>query len=50
LAVLSGFYLFVRMTFQLLCWLKCPEYAKKMYTHFKKGKNCITIVMLNIYR
>jgi hypothetical protein len=30
-----------------------PEYtegAQKMYTHFKKGKNCIKIVILNIYR
>jgi hypothetical protein len=25
------------------------EDAKKMYTHFKKGKNCIKIVILNIY-
>jgi hypothetical protein len=25
------------------------EGAKKMYTHFKKGKNCIKIVILNIY-
>jgi hypothetical protein len=23
------------------------EGAKKMYTHFKKGKNCIEIVILN---
>jgi hypothetical protein len=26
------------------------EGAKKMYTQFKKGKNCIKIVILNIYR
>jgi len=26
------------------------EGAKKMYTHFKKGKNCIQIVILNLYR
>jgi len=26
------------------------EGAKKMYTHFKKGKNCIKIVILNLYR
>jgi hypothetical protein len=26
------------------------EGAKKMYTHFKKGKNCIKIVIFNIYQ
>jgi len=26
------------------------EGAKKIFTHFKKGKNCIKIVIPNIYR
>jgi len=26
------------------------EGAKKVYTHFKEGKNCIKFVTLNIYR
>jgi len=25
------------------------EHAKTMYTHFKKGNNCINIVTLNVY-
>jgi len=41
----------VSVTSQALVTVQYAEGAKKKYTHFKKGeKNCIKIVILNIYR